>query len=224
MDLRLQFQVGAFNGAMRDMAARLGDPKTQMNVINYEVARIVEKALVLTKAASIAGIRKDWMAKDWTTYNKKHYKLNDKPYPFTYPKPRTVNGMKYLDGTWSGIQEYRKRLLIKKLGARGLAKRSWLELGISFGQNIKAPGYVVGAISKGHTGRENVSARQQPSTRGYGLVIQNSSPLLQFSDARRAFFSAVAGRRRFYETNVAKGVFNDLKQVAKKYPGMLITP
>ena len=65
MDLRLQFQVGAFNGAMRDMAARLGDPKTQQRVIDYEVARILEKALQGTKAATVAGIRKNHIITDF---------------------------------------------------------------------------------------------------------------------------------------------------------------
>ena len=208
MDLRLQIQVNAFNGAMRDMAARLGDAKTQQRVIDYEVARIMEKALQGTKAATVAGIRKNHAEKQWTTFNQKHYKLS-----WRFPNP-----------LWKDISEMRKRVLQKKLAARGLSKRTWSELGISFGQHVKAPEYVYNAVSHGHTGARNVGSIRQPSTKGYGLVITNSSPLLQFSDARRAFFSAVAGRRLFYERNVAMGVFNDLKQVAKKYPGMLVTP
>jgi len=70
----------------------------------------------------------------------------------------------------------------------------------------------------------NVSFERKESRTGYGILIKNSYPLLRFADGYYAFRAAVVGRRRFFEMNLAKGVFNDLKQVAAKYPGIRFTP
>lgn len=208
MDLKLEIKIDAFNGAMAEMSKRLKGYATQQQIVDGEVGKILEAALRNTDTATVSSIRLNTEAKEWTTYNGKKYNL-------LWHFPNQI---------WSGIKTMRKADLMRRLAARGLTKRSFHALGLTFGQNIKAPGYVQGAVVPRHTSAENVSSQRKTSTTGYGLMIENHSPILFYAHARQAFFSAVAGRVAFFARNLAKGVFNDLKQVQAKYPGIRFTP
>jgi len=208
MDVKLQIKIASFNGAMADMSRRLKRHATQRQIVDGEVGKILEAALKKTDTATVASIRLNSESKEWTTYNGKKYNLL----------------WRYPNELWSGIKAMRKADLMRRIAARGLTKRSFHALGLTFGQNIKAPAFVQTAVVPGHTSAQNVASQRKTSTTGYGLRIENHSPILRYAHARQAFFAAVAGRVSFFTRNLAKGVFNDLKQVQAKYPGIRFTP
>ncbi len=206
MDPKLRIEVGNFNRAMREMKVRLADRVTLEQIVDAEVAKIIEAAMKKTKAATVSGIRANSEEREWTTFDGKKYKLSNRI-------PRDL---------FMRIAAKRKASLLRKLAARGLARRSWVELARLLGFEIGAPGFVRAARRpSGSGGEENVIIRRQ-YTRGYGLHIANNSPINRWSDARQALFAAVVGRRRFYETNVKRGVFDSMKAVARKYPGLTV--
>ncbi len=207
MDLRLRLEIGKFNSALREMSARLSHTIAEERIVEYEVGKIIEATLAGTRAATVSGIRASAETAEWTTYNGKRYKLSNR----------------YPNALWRGIAAKRKESLMRKIAARGLAKQSWLALANLIGVEIRAPGFVRSATAPTHTNSENVNIRRDYGARRFGLGISNTSPLLRFSDGRRAFFSAVIGRRRFYETNLRRGVFGDLAKIAAKYPGLKMT-
>lgn len=206
MDFRLQIKTAQFNEAMAEMYRRLGDVATQRQIIDFEVGKVVEGALRRTETATSTSIRASAASKQWTTLNGKKYKL-----AWRVPSP-----------TWRDIAAARRAVLDAKLAARGLAKRSWLALGEALGVTVEAPGYVTTAKAKNHTSGENVSVDRKSSPDGYGLRIDNSSPLLRWTEGRQAFFAAVAGRIEFFKRNLRSGVFGDLDKAARKYRGLVV--
>lgn len=206
MDPRFRLEVGRFNSAMREMGAALGNSATMEQVIDFEVAKIVEMALKQTTAASVSSIRQSVEDREWTTLAGKKYKLSHR----------------YPNAVWRSIVAKRKDSLTRKLAARGLSKQAWLALARQIGFDIEAPGYVKVASTPKHSNDQNVNTRRDYKTNGYGLTIQNKSPLIPWSEARQAFFGAVVGRRKFFDQNLKRGVFADLEKVARKYPGLIV--
>lgn len=205
-DAGIQVKAEAFNRALREMAIRLRNHATEQQVITAEVAKVLEATLSKTKAASLSKIRTSHQQKEWTTLNGKRYRLTNR----------------FPNAVWSQLSSYRKELLTRKLAARGLAKQSWLALAKKLGVTIAAPGYVQNATVPNVDNAQNVSTERNDGEKSFGIRIENSSPLLRFSDSRQAFFAALAGRERFYFNNLKRGVFDSLKTIAAKYPGIVV--
>jgi hypothetical protein len=213
IDPKLTVKIDAFNGAMRAMQQQLArSGATMQGVIDYEVAKIIEAALSRTDAATAASIRRSqdargpWMTADLWRGKKKYFLEN-----------------RYSDVVWGKIQQRLAETLRRKIAARGFAKQSWLNLALLLGFTIRAPGYVAKATVPNVNNMQNVDVKRTTRSDSYELYIEDRSPLLQWANGRQAFFSAIAGREKFLRTNLAKGVFNDLAQVAKKYPGLVVT-
>lgn len=205
-DAGIQVKAEAFNRALREMTVRLRNHATEQEVITAEVGKVLEATLAKTKAASLSKIRTAHQQKEWTTVNGKRYRLTNR----------------YPNAVWSQVGDYRKAALARKLAARGMAKQSWLALAKKLGVTIAAPGYVQNATVPNVDNAQNVSTERNDGEKSFGIRIENGSPLLTFADARQAFFAALAGRERFYFNNLKRGVFNDLKTIAAKYPGIVV--
>lgn len=206
MNPTIQVKIDDFNAAIADMQARLGSAVPKRAVIDNEVGKILEKTLAGTKTATRASINDSVKKTDWTTIEGKKYKLTNR----------------YPDKVWANIQAKMAASLARKVAAVSWTRKSWSALATKLGLTIDTKGSDA-AVVKGHSADENVTYRRDESQGNYLLVIANTSPLLRYADSDRAFFGAVAGRTGFYRQNVAHGVFNDLAQVAKKYPGLTIT-
>jgi len=205
-DKGLTIEVGNFNAAMRAMAAELQNTVTQQQIIDFEVGKIIEGALEKTDTATVASITESMDKRQWITVDGKPLRIDNRYRPSLRSAVR------------SAVAASRRR----KLGARGLAKRSWLALAQAMGQMVRSPAYVQRAEAPNHTSAENVNVQRSPSSGKYGVAISNKSPLLRWTGARQAFFAAVAGRRKFFDQNLARGVFNKLSTVAKKYKGLIV--
>lgn len=206
-DPRFRLEVGKFNAAMRDMQARLKNQRTMQEVVDYEVSKIVETALARTDAATVNSIRDSQKTRLWATVGEKKYKLTNR----------------YSNAVWKKIEQARKDSFLRKIAARGLAKKAWLNLARLIGFDISSPGYVRSAKRRGGgEAGEGSSVQRSVPDAAYGLTITQNSPLNPWASARQAFFSAVVGRRKFFEQNLARGVFRDMAAAAKKYPGLVV--
>lgn len=211
MDLKLRIELDSFAGAMKEMSRRLGQPRVQQQIVDHEVGKIIEKAMSLTERSTFGKIKQEFDAQEWAHFAGKRYNLS-------WRLPTKL---------WNSVQASRQFVLQRKLAAIGLAKNSWVTLAAAIGQRLTGgSGLTIATKARvpNHTMRENVSFSRNMNRAGYGIVIKNSYPLLRFANGYYAFRSAVVGRRRFFEMNLAKGVFNDMKQVAAKYPGIKFTP
>lgn len=138
---------------------------------------------------------------------------------------------KWSDARWAAFQameaervEYERTLLaqlpaIRK--SRGATKASWVQIADDLGIELKAvPSYVRSAIPrpgprKDGTGRKFQSADQ------FFIELQNANQILIGRlDGAGMLQRAVSGRIKFFETNMAKGAFNDIAKTIKKYPGV----
>lgn len=207
MDPRFTLEVGKFNAAMGEMKARLGNAATMQAIIDFEVARIIERALARTTAAKVGDIRSSHRAREFTTLNGKTYKLSNR----------------FPNSLWQAIASKRRESLQRKLAARGLAKQAFLALAEKIGFDISAPGFVRSARTPNHTNAENVDAKRTSAEGKYTLAIAQSSPLNRWAGSRAAFYGAVVGRRKFFEQNLKRGVFSELTKIAAKYPGIKVT-
>jgi len=207
VDAKLQVKIGDFNAAMREMRLRVGNAATMQQIIDYEVAKILEKAVQKTDTATASSIRRSMGDKEWTTMDGKKYKLANR----------------YPNGVWSSINAKMKASLKRKLAARGLAKQSFYALGLRMGFDIQVPGFVKEAKTPKHVNAENVNVERISRQGEYGLIIENHSPILRWAEGKQAFFSALAGRIGFFRANVKRGVFDSMASVAKKYPGLLVS-
>lgn len=206
-DQGILFETSRFNDAIREMKRYIGGRVSMERIVDFETSKILEASLRRTKTATVGGIRASADSRQWTTLNGKKYKLSNR----------------YSTSLHRQITEKRRASLNRKLAARGLSRQTWHAIGRKMGFDIAAPGYVRSAKTPKHTNDENVATSQQARNGVYGRVIENHSPLIRWSEARQAFYAAVVGRRKFFSQNLKRGVFFGIKDVMKKYPGMVVT-
>lgn len=204
----LQANVDKFNAALSGLERALGNRVTREQIIDAETRKVIEATIKRTKTATRASIMRNENARPpFRTYNgKKYYLIN-----------------KYPNKLWAGIQKKLADSLKLKYAAIGLARRAWYEIGIKIGP-INAPAQVKKAVTPGFTTGSDVAVKKTSTSYGYGIIIENNSPLIRYSDSRKALFGALAGRAAFFARNLAKGVFNDMNNVLKRYPGFRTTP
>jgi hypothetical protein len=120
-----------------------------------------------------------------------------------------------------------RRLLEAALGARGLARNSWLQIAQKLGITLNR---IAGGaqVAKAHP---STGASYQPGSgikvEGPGQLyyeIRNSYPFEKFKIPGEEILSrSIQGELGYFEKNLKHGVFQDLAAIAKKYKG-LVTP
>lgn len=208
-DLRLKVEVESFNRALRQMHQKLGETTDMRKIVDFEVGKIVNKAIIKTRKATIKSIKRSQEERPpWRTYD---LGKGMKKYNLTYHYPTTV---------WREIDRRLRESYFRKFKARELARRVWVEILNKLGQGIEASGQARTAESKGFNAAGAAGVQRSSTSGKYGVEIENSYGKNRWVGSAQALFAAVAGRRKYFLTNVAKGVFNDLKAIAAKYPGI----
>jgi hypothetical protein len=136
--------------------------------------------------------------------------MNGKKYKLDY---------RYPDRVWRDLQAQEQESIKKRVASIGWGAKAWFELANAIGLTI-APGIAATAVEPGKDARTYVSSAEEQTDSTYKLSVSNSSRLQNWIGGRTAFFSAIAGRVGFFNQNLKHGVFNDMKQVAAKYPGI----
>ena len=165
-------------------------------------------------------IRLSVSTREWTTLNGQRLRIAG-------IGPTTKNGKtrdhrnKYPSAIWSSIQAQTQESIRKKIAAIGWGQRAWAELARSIGLTINAGRGNTAEIA-GKDASTYVSSTQETTADSYTLSVRNAQNLQNWIGGRTAFFSAIAGRVGFFRQNLKHGVFQDLKTVAAKYPGIRV--
>jgi len=226
----------AFNRMCRQMADLTCTPFEQ--IVQYEAAKVLEGAAAKTTSASISKIKSadEKMPFKFCPVDmylpKVTYEGRGGPTHIFGSARRVVSGMvnyclsnRYPDLLWSLIQDNRLRSVKAKIGARGLSKKSWWELGKTFGVQIKIPAYAKKAKpsdGKEHPG--NVHSTKTGAGAQFTLHVVNSQPTVNNPGVggSRVIQVAITGRAKYFERNVCHKVFESVAAVAKKYPGVKV--
>jgi hypothetical protein len=120
----------------------------------------------------------------------------------------------------------KKTNLKNKLGARGLSKKTWVQLAATLGQTLKVPKFVENA--KPQNGKNyglQVSSSSSKTKDNLSITIENHQPTVVGPgiDGAKILNMALAGRVKFFEDNLKRKLFNDLAKAAKRYPGISAT-
>jgi hypothetical protein len=201
--VRPAVDVSIFSKMCADLArvsARKFEP-----TVRHEVSKVIQTAMRGTKVAVAGKIRKRFKTSRFVHFDGKTYYL----------------GNLYSDELWAAVQVMRRDSLAKKLKARGLARQSWWLMGQQI-LPFDAPAFVKDALaSSGREHPENIEVKAEGSNKRFTLEITNDQPtvLIDQVNGRRAFINAVNKRTSFYRQNLRRGVFDNIANIAKKYPG-----
>lgn len=221
---RVTVDTSQFNAMVREIAQSAGVPDE--TVLIYEVGKILEQTIQNTKAATVSSIRS-------SSENAEYSMQPDDLYTPVVPR-QGVNSSKrgfiayylrnrYPNNLWAKISARRKTSLIAKLKARGLARRSWLDIARRLGLSIKFPAYVGTAVARtGKEYKENTSVQIQRQKSKLQITFQNSQPTVNKIGGGYALQAAVSGRVKYFMAGMSKSVFDKVATIAKRYPGMII--
>jgi hypothetical protein len=128
---------------------------------------------------------------------------------------------------WAKFQTYegmRVRLMKERyqaiLAARGLAKKTWMQIADALGLDVQAAGYVRNARYRGREFVEGFATKivQQSS---YIIEMVNSNPLVCGKlDGNAIIARALAAREKAFDYDMTNGVFDDIKRRVQRYPGI----
>ena len=125
---------------------------------------------------------------------------------------------RYPDALWAALQLQIKNSIKASKAARGLAKKSWMQIAEKLGIEISIPNYVAKATTRGGDYPANAHGAEKQEDNAFHIEIRNSrtySPSVV--DSLRA---AMRGRTRFFQNNLKRGVFQKTSELAAKYPGL----
>lgn len=221
---RLVVDTTRFNQMVREISRRANVPDEE--TLTHEVGKVLEQTIRNTKSATVSSIRA----------SSENAKVTMQPEELYTPRSPRIGvkvtrtgsiaywlGNRYPNDLWSRIVSRRKASLVDRLKARGLARRSWLDIAKKLGLTINFPGYVAIAIPRtGKEHPENTRVQLQKQSGKLQISFQNSQPTVNRIGGNAALQAAINGRYKFFLTQMAKGTFNDIAKIAKKYPGMTI--
>lgn len=113
----------------------------------------------------------------------------------------------------------------KAVAASGLAKASWLQIAyhLGLGGQVSAPAYVRTARPSNGRVYVNGTARKFESPTEFYVEIANNHPtVVGWFNGASILQRAINGRLGYFDTNLAKGVFEDLRMRATRYKGVFV--
>ena len=200
-----------FSRAMREMSKVTGFSFAE--IIRTETKSILEAAAKKTAAAQVKLIQARVKGTVARTLEGKTYLLPGSAH--------ASKGWRVSDPIWNAIQLQIKNSIKRRKDARGLSKKSWVQIAEKLGIEISVPNYVAKATTKGGDYPENAKGAEKQEGNAFHIQITNSrtySPSVV--DSLRA---AIRGRTRFFQNNLKRGVFKKTSDIAAKYPGLKAT-
>lgn len=112
-------------------------------------------------------------------------------------------------------------LRARRLAARGLLKKVWLQIAGKLGMAVEGvPAYVDRAQTASGDYPEDAVAAEKGQ--GSKFSIEGASYRIYDPRIIGAFSRAMNGRANFFRQNLRKGVFDKAEQIAAKYPGLKV--
>ncbi len=211
--------TGKFN-AMCEQLSQLSATSHQ-KVVTAEVGKILEKAIEYTKAASAQKIRAryaEFVPMSIDSYSPKRTRRYGGNLRGNYLVYYMEN--RYSNELWGRLTARRRMLIERTLAARGLAKKSWLQLAQALGIEIVAPDYVSTALATTGQNYNDVTAKTTASKDQVHIDISNAQPTVNAIGGVGALARAIDGRIKFFNANAEHAVFADVNKIAKAYPGL----
>lgn len=211
--------TGQFNAMCEQLSKLAATP--HLKVVRSEVGSVLEKASEYTRKASAGKIRsryQDFVPMGMDSYSPKsvrRYGGNLRGNNLVYYMQN-----KYPNELWNALKARRRLLVERTLAARGLAKKSWLEIAEALGIQIDVPDYVRSAMPK--TGKQytNAKVKQTISKDKIQIDISTAQPTVNAIGGAGALARAMKGRIQYFNRNAEHAVFADVKRIAKAYPGL----
>lgn len=119
-------------------------------------------------------------------------------------------------------REEKERLFKAKRAARGLAKQGFRNIGVALGLDLRAPGYVARATPSDGRTYDNTTVTRRGSGGRYRVTVATSQPTLLVPGVggERVFRAAIRGRVKYFQASLRKGVFDSVREIARRYPGV----
>lgn len=114
-----------------------------------------------------------------------------------------------------------KKMTTEWIARRGMPKASWYWMAENIGYELKAAAVVINAAVRGRALKEVSSAEKKEDTNSFTIVCRNSSIAAIKKDAAGILERTVAGRVKYFEKNLEKGVFESMKTVERSYPNLV---
>lgn len=221
---RVTLDARGFNAAMKQLAKLTG--LSMEKVIKAELVKILEKTVQKTKPASSKLIRERYTYREGQAPSERligRVTIAGRRRNVSSIKP-TINrgGQKVRNPDWQLLQQKLKAEMKHALEMRGLAKATWLKQARDMRLNMKVPGYVEKAYK--HLGTAAaVTWAKVTKRKPYVITVKNAArvPMVKQVGGYGAFKRALNGRQKFFEKNLAKGVFKKASTMTEKY-GFLV--
>lgn len=247
--MKVIWDTAAFDGMVKDLSRMSG--KDHETVLKNRVAKVLENCIRYTPVASIDEIEKD--AAKQASNAEKYFKEGQRIIAVNKKNGRTwfsetagkpwylmdgeIDGHKWRfsnsrfnrflqmqQKSREGFKKIKKKLFDAKKKARGLTKKSWLEIAQDIGLSIAVSSYIAranasnGRVYKNGQGRIVVTASQA------FIQIANFYPKLTgFLDGQGILQRAINAQVKAFNIDIEKGVLNDVKQRAKRYKGIFVS-
>ena len=217
----LNIVASDFTRAMREMSKITG--ASFQDIIRAETQSILEAAVKKTKAAQVKLIERSVKETRVRTVNGKTYLTNTSS-SWRSPSwwtPQAPKGWKLPGAVWAAIQKQIKDEIAITKGARGLAKKSWMQVAQKLGITISVPSYVEKAKTEKGDYPEDATGTEKTDGSSFFIEITNSRTYS--GSVRDAIRAAMRGRTNFFKKNLRLGVFKKTSDIAAKYPGLKAT-
>lgn len=216
-----------FNAMLAQLSSKVAGAN-YADVVAAEVGKVLEATIKYTPALKVEKVRQRYDSAEYTQQLPSLYTPTSKSGQRYRSKVKLSKsgaikyylGNRYPAQLWARIAAARKKRLQRVLRARGLAKRSWLALAEQLGLSIKAPQYVARAQAVTGKTYQDTSVKAVANRKQAYVTLTNSQPTVNAIGGGRALQRAIDGRVKYFERSVQLRVFDDMKKVAKQYPGI----
>jgi hypothetical protein len=246
MELTVDMNTMGFKALCEELAKISG--KDFEDVVRFQAGAVLKRVMSKTKAANPAKLRK--RAKQVANLERGYFPQRDgtaliigtstkmrfwKDYSPKTDKPTVypINHRRLPGDVWENYRRAVARIAPKMkafgkkiLGARGLAKQTWLNIAMAFGVDyiLKAPAYIYKAKSTSKKIYRNSEGKEFFTMRdAYVVMKQRYKKLTENGFAAVILQAAIRARIKAFSTDVNRSVFKDAKKRASRYPGVFVT-
>jgi hypothetical protein len=231
MEVNVTVNTKGMEAACAALAKLTG--KSMQDVVDAELAKILDKTIDGVPSANAAAIRRKFAAAQYSAQSPTLYIPTTRAGSKARANARrTKNGKilynlnnRYPLALWSAIQRSRTKSLQAKLLAIGLSKKSFWLIGRALGLPVKGGRFTQAIASTGKNYPQDIAVSRKSTSDGIQVSFINAQPTVNTPrvGGARALQNAINGRVQFFTTNVKKGVFNSMAQIARAYPGLHLT-
>ena len=126
---------------------------------------------------------------------------------------------------YQSLEKERKSTLAAKikerLARRGLPRQSWWLMAQMSGVPVRASSVVTGARVRGALLDDVARVTAASGPNSFTISFANSSQASIKHDGFRILQGVLAGREKYFRTNMEKGVFDSAKEVERAYPNLI---